>query len=151
MKKLAFAGLAAVLTLTALSGQRASAQCCPPDCRRGGEISFNLGLTFGVHWTPCHGHWAPNCPPPCYGSYGYGPPPYAYAPPGYGGPFAPLPAASANGPAVPNAPAAPTTSTAANGVQIVGYSYPAAYGYDYSYLYGYGYPSYQAPDYWYGR
>jgi len=150
MKKLAFAGLAAAaLTLTALSGQRASAQCCPPECRRGGEISFNVGVSFGVHWTPHQGHWVPNCPPPCYG-----PPPYAYAPPGYGGSFAPQQGASANGAAVPNAPAAPaTTSAAANGVQNVGYSYPAAYGYDYGYLYGYGYPYYQAqaPDYWYGH
>ena len=146
MKKLAFAGLAAAaLTLTALSGQRASAQCCPPECKRGGEISFNLGLSFGVHWTPCHGHWAPNCPPPCYGPYGYGPPPYAYAPPGYGAPLPP-PAAA------PNVPAAPATTSAAPGdVQIVGYSYPAAYGYDYGYLYGYGYPYTQAPNYWYGR
>ncbi len=148
MKKVAFTGLAAAaLTLTALSGQRASAQCCPPECQRGCEISFNLGVSFGVHWTPCHGHWAPNCPPPCYGPYGYPPPPYAYAyaPPGYGRPLPPPQAAA------PSDPAAPATTTAASGVQNVGYSYPAAYGLNYGYLYGYGYPNYQAPYYWYGR
>ena len=86
MKNVLLAGaVAAALALTALSQQRAAAQSCPPQCQRGGEISFNTGVTFGVHWTPCHGHWQPNCCGPYgapFGPYGYAPPPpYGYGPP----------------------------------------------------------------------
>ena len=171
MKKMVFAGLtAAALALTVLSSQRAAAQCCPPECQRGGEVSFNLGLTLGCHWTPAHGHWVPNCPPPCcYGyppcaPYGYPPPrpygfppPYGYAPGYPGAPFAapqPATAAAPNTPAAPNAtpatPATPATSSVTpTGLENVSYEYPAAYGYDYGY--GYGYPYEQVPGYWYDR
>ena len=98
MKNVLFAGaVAAALALTALSQQRAAAQSCPPQCMRGGEISFNTGVTFGCHWTPCHGHWQPNC---C-GPYGCPVGPYGYAPPppnGYGPPPGPGEAAGPPGP-----------------------------------------------------
>ena len=88
MKNVLLAGaLAAALALTGLSQQRASAQGCPPQCMRGGEISLSTGITFGCHWTPCHGHWEPNCCGPygCpFGPYGFaGAQPYGYGPPGY--------------------------------------------------------------------
>ena len=151
MKNLAMAGVvAAALSLTCLSQQRAAAQCCPPQCMRGGEISFNAGVTLGCHWTPCHGHWEPNCCSPYgapFGPYGYAAAPYGYPPPqGYAAaPFAaPQPA-----PAPPAQPL-PKTRTETADVQTVGYAYPAAYGYGYDYGYWYGYPNYQDQGYWYG-
>ncbi len=150
MKNLAMAGaVAAALSLTALAQQRAAAQCCPPQCMRGGEISFNSSITFGCHWTPCHGHWEPNCCGPygCpFGPYGYAAGPYGYPPQGYAAaPFAaPQPAPAPAAPALPT----PKTKTETADVQNVGYSYPAAYGYDYGSWYGY--PNYQYPGYWYG-
>ena len=81
MKNLAMAGaVAAALSLTALSQQRAAAQDCPQQCMRGGDVSLNAGITFGAHWTPCHGHWEPNC---C-GPYGCPIGPYGYAAGPYG-------------------------------------------------------------------
>ena len=140
MNKMVIAGLAAAaLSLTTLASQRASAQC-PQQCMRGGEISFNTGITFGVHCSPKCGHWVPNCPPPC--PYGYPPPPpYGYAGNQFQPPM-PAPVAAPNPPA-PKGPA--------GAVQNIGYNYPA---YDYSAAYNYGYmygvPPYQAPAYWYG-
>lgn len=154
MKNVLLAGaVAAALALTALSQQRAAAQSCPPQCQRGGEISFNTGVTFGVHWTPCHGHWQPNCCGPYgapFGPYGYAPPPpYGYGPPP--GPGARPPAPQAEQVGAPNAPAVPTPAPrdAQPAVQSIGYSYPAPY--DYGYGYYYGYPYYQGADYGYGR
>ncbi len=151
MKNLVTAGVvAAALALTCLSQQRASAQCCPPQCMRGGDISLNAGISFGCHWTPCHGHWEPNCCGPygCpFGPYGYaGAPPYGYPPQGYAAaPFA----APQPKPAAPAAPS-PKEKKETEEVQNVGYAYPAAYGYGYDNGYWYGYPYYQDQGYWYG-
>ena len=141
MKNVAIAGaVAAALCLTGLT-QRASAQ----DCRRGFDVSANVGLTFGLHWTPlcgnkdgCGAYGYPGCGyagAPCQGGYG----PYAFA--GY-----PAPVYQTAPP--PVAPAAPEPKKAeAAAVQNVGYSYPAYYYYDYNY--NYAYPYYQ--DYGHGR
>ena len=159
MKNLAMAGaVAAALSLTCLSQQRAAAQDCPQQCMRGGEISINSGISFGVHWTPCHGHWEPNCCGPygCpIGPYGYAAGPYGSAAGPYGYPsrgYAAAPfAAPQPAPAPAPAPAAPTLpppTTETTGVQNVGYAYPGSYGYDNGYWYGY--PYYQDYGYWYG-
>ncbi len=151
MKNIWIAGAVAALSLVVGSQQRAEAQCCPPQCTRGGEISFNAGVTLGCHWTPCHGHWEPNCCGPyCapYGPYGYaGAPPYAYPPP-YG--FArrpPVPPAPPGGPGAPPPPP-PPPGAKPDDVQNIGYNYPVSY--DPNYGYNYGVPYYQDPGYWYG-
>ena len=115
MKNVAFAGaLAAALCLSGVA-QRASAQYCPPQCVRGGDVSFNMGFTFGCHWTPSHGHWEPNCCNPgcCPGCGYYGAPyPVGYAAPFQGGygPYAGFPGAAPDA-AAPHrrAPAAAST------------------------------------------
>ena len=150
MKTFWMAGLAAAaLSLTALGQQRASAQCCPQQCQRGGDVTFNVGLTFGLHWTPKCGHWVPDCPtcgypPPCYG-YPPPPPPYGYRP---FQPPQPTAVAAPNPPAAANPSKGPPA-----GLENVGYNYYAGYDPYYGYNYGgvYGIPYYQAPDYWYGR
>ena len=61
------AAMAAALCLTGLAQQqRAAAQCCPPQCQRGGEISFNVGVSLGCRWNCNKGHWVPDFPA-CYG------------------------------------------------------------------------------------
>ena len=141
MNKMVIAGLAAAaLSLTALASQRASAQC-PPQCQRGGEITFNTG--DHVRLSTARRSAATGCRTvllPC--PYGYPPPP----PHGYAGnqfqPPMPAPVA---------APSPPAPKGPAGAVQNIGYNYPA---YDYSAAYNYGYmygvPPYQAPAYWYG-
>ncbi len=132
MKKLAIAGLlAAALSLTALSQQKASAWGC------GSSGEFNLSIGFSIS-----GSW--QCNPCCGGcggcGYGYCPDVSMYSAPacGYGG-YCAAPYAAPQ--------AAPTAApVAATGVQNAAY-YPANYGYNYGYGYGY----YQAPSYWYGR
>ena len=141
MKKLAIAGLlAAALSLTALSGQKAAAWGCD-DCGGGGGCCSHSGCWgFGLNFsftrcgcgTPCLNTCSFCAPCSCpttsicdagYGGYAYGGTPsgnygsYAY---GY-----------------PVAPAAPMAAPAPTGVQTVGY--------------GYGYAGYAAPSYWYGR
>jgi hypothetical protein len=133
MKKLAIAGLlAAALSLTALSGQRAAADgCCGcgncGNCGCGGCWGFGLSFSF-THCgcsTPC---LMPTCccaPCTCPAANicdntfaGYG----GVAAGDYGYPTAGYPVAPA----------------AASGVQTVGYGYQVGYGYN-------------APSYWYGR
>ena len=149
MKKLLIVGVVATLSLVVGSQQRAAAQC-PQQCMRGGEVSFNTGITFGCHWTPRCGHWEPNCCGPygCpVGPYGYAAGPYGAPPRGYA-PGGPPPV----GPGGPPVPPPPPKATASN-VQNIEYTYPTAYDYNngynnYGYLYGV--PPYQDPGYWYG-
>lgn len=124
MKKLTIAGLlAAALSLTGLSEQRAAA------C--GGEFGFSIGFSISCNW--CRQPCCQPCSQPCYsgcsdmvaypsndcaGSYG------AYSAYAY--------------PQTAPAVAAPA---AAYGVQNAAYTYPTGYGSGY----------YQAPSYWYGR
>jgi hypothetical protein len=133
MKKLAIAGLlAAALSLTTLSQQKASAWGC--GC---GEFNFSIGFSISGSWnhqpccSPCGGCGYSYCPDVSMytgcGSPGYCAAPYA---------------------APQSAPAA--APVAANGVQNAGYSYPAGFSYP-SYGSGYNYGYYQAPSYWYGR
>ena len=145
MKKLAIAGLlAAALSLTTLSQQKAAAW----GCGSSGEFNLSIGLSISGSW-----NYQPCCSPCCGGGgYGYSPDVSAYSGCGYGGYYgAAAPYAAPY--AVPQATpvAAPAAAT---GVQNAGYSYPAgfsypSYGSGYGYGYNYGY--YQAPSYWYGR
>ena len=148
MKRLAIAGLlAAALSLTCLSQQKAAAWGC--GCGSG-EFNFSIGFSISGSWS-CN-----SCCSPCCGGCGYSlcPDVSAYAGCGNGGcgyGYGGYCDASYAAPqAIPAAPAAAPVAT--TGVQTAGYfypaasSYPAGYGYGYSY-YGYG----QAPSYWYGR
>jgi hypothetical protein len=133
MKKLAIAGLlAAALSLTSLSQQKASAWGC---CGGSGEFNFSIGVSIGCNWS-CN-----PCCSPCGGcGYSMCPDVSAYSGCGYGGYCAAPYAAPSYAPQ-----AAPLAApTAATGVQNAAY-YPGGNGY----VYNYGY--YQAPSYWYGR
>ena len=109
MKKMAIAGLlAAVLSLTALSEQRAAAW-------GGGEFNFSIGVSISCNWQ-CQ----PRCQPcwqPCYTEYSCPSCNYDYA--GSNGDYRAY--------AYPQA--APIAAPAAQyNVQNAGYTYPTGYG-----------------------
>jgi hypothetical protein len=143
MKRFLLAGLlAAGLTLTALSEQRAAAFgysathsltiCCQ-------TVGFGWSFNCDCNGPCCNSYCFHDCGCPCPPGYGYGygggyDGGYAYGG-GYGGGYAYAAPAYGAAPAYAAAPAAPA------GFQQAGYTYPAAYGYGYA----------AAPAYWYGR
>ncbi len=140
MKKLAIAGLlAAALSLTCLSQQKAAAWGC------GGEFNFGIGFSISCNCN-CQPCCSPCCSPCCGGGCGYTycPDVSAYTSCGYPGYCAASYAAPYAAPQ-----AAPIAApSAATGVQNAAYSYQSGYSYP---SYGYNYGNYQAPSYWYGR
>ena len=142
MQKLMIAGLlAAALSVTALSGQKAAAWGCGPGCGGCGDgacgnwggccnyggcwgFGFNFSFTRCGCSSPC-GHVGGFCSPcGCTSANICDTGPITYD--GFGAANLGYPAAG-----YPGAPAA-------TGVQTVGYGYQAGYGY-------------AAPNYWYGR
>ena len=141
MKKLAIAGLlAAALSLTCLSQQKASAWGCG-----SGEFNLSIGFSISGSWN-CQSCCSPCCSP-CCGGCGYSlcPDVSMYTGCGYPGYCAAPYAAYAAPQAAPLA-----APVAATGVQNAAYSYQTGYSYP-SYGAGYNYGYYQAPSYWYGR
>ena len=138
MKKLAIAGLlAAALSLTALSQQKAAAWGCG-----GGSGEFNLSIGFSIS-----GSWNHQCGSPCGGCGASWCPDVSAYTGGYSGCAYAAPFVAPY--SVPQAPlAAPTATTGVQNAAYypAGYSYPAGNGYGYNF-YGYN----QAPSYWYGR